>query len=188
MNFRYNYDVIAVVSKSQSGKTQIIKKLINNVPKEDLLILDSNFEYNDYINIYQPIRKFTEELDKFILQARTQKNKLIILEDIDLYKPLYSKEFGDLIINGQHQNLGIIWASRRVLGLEKTLLQNSTYIIMSKDVPVEDKEYISNTFETGDARKGIEGFLIDWNMIQNLNEYEFAILDVKNHKLERFYV
>ena len=189
IQFRYNYDIIAIVSKSQSGKTTLIKNIIlNGVPDEDVLVLDTNYEYDSYTNVYQPVRSYTSELDKFIVKSRTMKNKVMVLEDLDGFRPRKSREFYDFIIHGRHQNMGAIWVSRRVLGLQKELITNSDYLILSKSIPLEDKVYISDSFNTGDPRLGIKGFKIDWNFVESLGEYEFAILDVKNQTMTKISV
>ena len=151
------------------------------MPKNDLIILDTQNEFQGYPNRLFPIRHTTDIFDKFILKCRQYTNKMIVLDDMDIFKPKWSASFYDLIVTNAHQGLGILMTAKRILWLDKVLVQNIHYLIFSSHLPPEDKDYID---------KMLGRDVIDWNKIDSLPPYNFMVYDsfenrvftIKSHK------
>ncbi len=173
MEFNFNTDIILIVSRNQSGKTTLIKNIIENVPADSLLILDTQNSFKDkkYINVYYPIYHTSEILTKFIIRCRTQSDKLIVLDDLDVFHPQFSNAFFDLCVSNAHQNLGIIISAKRVIGLQKVLLQNIKYLVFSANIPLEDKLYLNKAIGK-----------IDWDAIDKLPKYSFMVYNTYENK------
>lgn len=167
LKFIYNYDSALIASANQSGKSTLIKNIISKIPKEDALILDTQNGFKEYPNRLFPIHHNAEIFDAFIIKARTLNNKTIVLDDADLFNLKNSKQFIDLLIGANHQRLGVILSVRRVLGINKILLQNIHYLIFSSNIPLEDKEYLNKAL----------GKKLDWETIDKLPQYHFIVYD-----------
>ena len=172
MEWNWNYDIVGIVSKSQSGKTTLIKKLIKNagISKEDIYIFDTNFEYKEYKNNTYTINYNKSALNEFVMKIRKQKDKLVIFEDIDLFQPAYAKAFHDLLVNGKHQYIGIIYTTRRVRYLNPLTLSMTDFLIFSKFIPLSDLKMIKDTINRID-------FKIDEKKISQLKLYEFYMVN-----------
>ncbi len=173
MEIVYNRDIILIVSRNQAGKTTLAKNLIEKIPKEDVIILDTQNSFQGYPNRLFPIRHTPEVLNKFILKCRTFTNKMIVLDDVDVFKPRYANDFYDLVVTNAHQGLGVIMTAKRVLWLDKVIIQNAHYLIFSSFIPVEDKEYIDKMLGKG---------VIKWSKIDKLPLYTFMVYDNFNNK------
>lgn len=171
-NFTWNYEIAGFVSKSQSGKTTLIKKLIKDIPKKNVIVLDTNFEYDDYPYAEQIFVHTPSKLDEFILKQRKQKNKLLIIEDLDIYTPQLSKQWHELLSNASHQRMGILYSTRRVLNLNPLTLTLTDWLIFSKYIPIADKNRIEETINRLD-------FQIDFNKVSKLPDYSFWCVNAK---------
>ncbi len=161
MEFKWNMDTMGLIGKKQCGKTTIIRDIIKNVPKDSIIVLDTNLEYKGFNRII-PEGYNNETLERFILHCRKFKNKLIIFEDLDLYINSTNPpdELKNLFINGSHQNLGVIFTAKRPLGTPKILLTETTHLILGNFVIPNDINYLS-------------GVVSDVNKIKNLKRFEF---------------
>ncbi len=159
--FKWNFDTLGLIARRQWGKSTLIKKLIAGIPKDKVFILDSNLEYKNFglqrvvPNSYDP-----EMLDKFIRYCRKFTNILIIIEDADLYftSATPTEEFKKLLINGSHQNIGVIYTSKRSLGIPKLLLTETTLLFVGNFLIKNDIEYLRSIFEDADKIKELKRF------------------------------
>ena len=162
MEFVRNRDLVFIFSQNQSGKTTLVKNIIENIDKNKVIVLDTQNSFKDY-----PIRTFTirhdyKILDKFIEISRKYYNMTLVFDDVDVYQPNKSKNFYDLLVSNAHQNIGIIITARRVLWFPKISLSNAKYLIFSAFIPIEDKEYLK--------RSGID---INWEEVDKLPRFSF---------------
>jgi len=161
IEFKWNFDTLGLISKKQSGKSTFIKKLIRNIPRDKIFILDSNLEYKDLgLNRVVPNSYDSVMLDKFILYCRKYTNILMIIEDADLYfsSAHPTEEFKKLLINGSHQNIGVIYTSKRPLGIPKLLLTETTLLFVGNFSIRNDIEYLRSIFDKADLIKELKRF------------------------------
>ncbi len=162
IHFHWNKDTAVLMGIKQSGKSTTIKELIKGVKKENIIILDSNREYKEFPNRWIPKEYTRDELDKFIRHCRKFKNKLIIVEDIDLYfdSSHATTEFRNLMINGSHQDLGFIATLKRPLGNPRILMTEAIHLFMGRFSLKNEREYL-------------EDFLNSRGEIEKLKRFEF---------------
>ncbi len=150
VNFQYNTETLGLISRPNYGKSKIIKEILKKIPKEKILVLDTNLEYEGY-NRAIPKAYNRKILERFILEARKMKNIVIVLEDIDVYLQGISPEnFMTLLFNGRHQNIGIIYTAHRPVNFSKSLLSGTNHLFVGglqlKDdialIPMNEKEKI----------------------------------------------
>lgn len=144
LNFRFNYDALLFLGRSGAGKTTLVKKILSNVPRSRLYVIDSNYEFHGS-NITRPTAYTSEWLDDYIKKFRAvHSNCLLYIEDIDLFQPLRSIELKRLAINGRHQNIGLILVSRRPKELPKVVISKCRYCFIFAGLVPEDKEYLES--------------------------------------------
>jgi len=173
MNFTTNNDLICIFGQKESGKTTLVKNIIEKINKNKLIILDTENSFKEF-----PIRTFTirhnyKTLDNFIITARKYYNFTLVLDDVDVYKPNKSKNFYDLLASHEHQNIGIIITARGFSSLPKISLPNAKYLIFSASIPVEDKKYLKRS-----------GFDINWKEVDKLPKYYFYCYNVNDRTSE----
>jgi hypothetical protein len=142
INFSWNLETLGIIAPKQHGKTTLTKEILKNIDKRRIFILDSNLEYKEFKNAYIPNDYSTEELDNFIIRVRQNYNILVVLEDVDLYNCQYSKEFKKLLINGSHQNIGVIYTAKRVSTIPKLLLSETKHLFLGKFYIPNDLNYL----------------------------------------------
>ncbi len=162
IKFFWNKDTAVLIAIRQWGKTTVIIELISEIPKENIIILDSNREYKTFPNRWVPKEFTPEELDRFIRYCRQFKDKLIIIEDIDLFfkNSIPTDEFKKFLINASHQDLGLIATLKRPLGIPRLLMTEAIHL------------FIGN-FNLRNERTYIEDFLNSKGEIDKLKRYEF---------------
>jgi hypothetical protein len=154
-------DTIGLVAPRQWGKTTIIKYILQHIDKKRVFILDSNLEYRDFPNAIIPKYYSQSELDKFLIKCRQHYNILVIVEDLDLYISTYpSEEFKKLLINGNHQNIGLIYTAKRAVGIPKLILTETKHLLVGRFIIPNDINYLSGIFKNVDK-------------VKQLNRYEF---------------
>lgn len=154
-------DTMGLLARKGWGKTTLIKMILRNIPKDRIIVLDTNLEYAGF-NRKIPENYDVETLENFILYCRKFTNKLIIVEDIDLYlnSTFPPKELKNLFVNGSHQILGFMYTSKRPIGIPKTLLTEATHLIVGNFIVPADVNYLS---QMG----------LDVEIIKKLQRYEF---------------
>ncbi len=170
MNFRYNSDCIGIIGASQQGKTFLAKQIISNIDKNKVYVIENAFNFSgNRINVPKPYSP--KNLDEAIRKFRKLYDKLFVIDDVDNYVPYQSKEFTALAIDGRHQNLGLIYISHRVKGIDKRVLFNTDYLFLSYGVVREDLDYINSVYD------------IDYGKYNSItkNSYVFYLIDFVNH-------
>src|SRR3989339_996830 len=146
IKFYWNKDTATLIAIRQWGKTTVIKELTNGIPKEKIIVLDSNREYNGFPNRWIPKAYDLEELDKFIRYCRQFKNRLLIIEDIDLFfsSANPTKELKNFLINGSHQDLGLIVTLKRPLGNPRLLMTESIHLFLGRFSLRNERDYLED--------------------------------------------
>jgi len=163
MEFKWNMDTMGLFARKQWGKSTIIKALLKSIPKDRILILDTNREYKGYNRII-PKDFSINTLEDFFFYGRKFRNVLLVVEDIDVYfdnsnAPTHTKS---QMINGSHQNLGLIYTSKRPKRIPRILLSEATHMIIGGMVLKEDLDYIKSIIE------------IDPEVLKKLKRYWFV--------------
>lgn len=146
IKFHWNKDIALLIAKRQWGKTTTIRELIEGVLRENIIILDSNREYKNFPNRWVPKEYTPDELDKFLRYCRQFKNKLLIIEDIDLFftSANPTKEFKNFLINGSHQDLGLIATLKRPLGNPRLLMTEAIHLFLGRFILKNERTYLED--------------------------------------------
>ncbi len=162
IKFHWNKDTALLMAKRQWGKSTTIKMLIEAINKGDIIVLDSNREYAGFPNRWIPKEFDQEELDKFLRYCRQFKNKLIIIEDIDLFfrNATPTKELRNFLINGSHQDLGLIATLKRPLGNPRMLMTEAIHLFIGR-------------FNLKNERDYLEDFLDEKGKVEKLERFQF---------------
>jgi hypothetical protein len=160
MEFKHNLDTAVLIARKQWGKSTLIKMIISKLLNEDIVVLDSNREYKTFKNKWIPQEYTPEELDRFIRYARQFKNKLVIIDDIDLFftgaQPTI--EFKKFLINASHQRLGLICTLKRPLYVPKLLLSETIHLFLGNFMFDNDVKYLENFIESKGVLEKIERY------------------------------
>lgn len=145
MEFKWNSDVFLILSKNGHGKTTLAKNLIKSLglKKNEVIALDPNNQFGDVAISIIPISHEKKDIDEFCKIIMRYPDHLLVLDDVDVFKQVnYSSEFHSLSVMQRHLHLGLIIISRRIKGLDKTLISNARYIAFSGLLPPEDLKYL----------------------------------------------
>lgn len=119
MNFDFKEtEVIGFIAQSQTGKTYAVCELLKkaNVPPEGVYVLNSNLE-SEYYTVSKHVEKPRSDqfnstfLNDYIRRIRTNSHIIVVIDDIDLYlkKSDIDTEFKNLLTNGKHQRITLIY-------------------------------------------------------------------------------
>lgn len=161
MLFISNLHKVIIVGNSGAGKTVLLRRMIKNVDRDKLLVVDSNHELSKLgkvtenldawgkngRTVLRPARYDSRYLDSIILSARRYYNRLLIIDDLDLFADgsgrLSSKELVNFAINARHQNIGLIVTVKRLSGIAYKVIQQLNHIVFftvnSLDIPYIEK-------------------------------------------------
>lgn len=115
------------------------------IPPKNLYILDTQFEYQRSDHVFWPKYHSHEWLDEFITWFEANHSYCcLVLEDIDSYAPMFSRNLKELIIGARHHNVGLILVSRRILGLPKEAVCNFNWILIFQGMAPEDRDYLAS--------------------------------------------
>lgn len=164
MKFRWNMDTMGLIAKKQKGKSTMIKKILKNISKNNIIILDSNREYGDFPHRWIPKNYNRDEMDEFLRYVRKHVNKLVVIEDIDLFFETPTDEFRKFLINCSHQNIGVMYTSKRPKRIPQLLLSETTHFLVGQLAIESDAEHLSFIFN-------------DTSKIKNIKPFEFLYKD-----------
>lgn len=182
MNERFS---IAIVGKSGSGKSFLVKSFLKRLPTP-VFVLDRMAEYsgglvvNRFVEIEQNFIKFPNTAHNKIYIVRalsdsTEKavfafawiigNCTLILEEADFYTSVYSTDafVSNLIKRGRHRNVNLILTSQRASELSRLATSQVTLFISFHQNEPRDLENL--------AKRCGQEFA---NEVKNLDKYEFV--------------
>ncbi len=152
-------DTCGIIAPKQYGKTTLIKQLIRSVPKERIFVLDTNHEYLGFPNRVIPKSYNLFALNSFINFARKGSNRLVIIDDLDVYiDATPSEELKTLMVNGSHQNIGFIYAVKRPVGLPKICKTEAEHLFVANVDDEKDKDSLKGYIKNMDALNTIPRF------------------------------
>lgn len=151
--FKWNYDGLGLIGRKQIGKSHLSNEVIqmalaDKAKKTDIWILDGKGAenkkfYEDYPCTY--IARFgeynVETINKFLKGSYKQHDKLVVLDDIDLFikHPNECDTLSNFLINaGSGRHIGIIWQSKRLANLDLKLLTESKYLVVGQGIVPQD--------------------------------------------------
>ena len=198
---------IMICAKRNSGKTQLVKYLINqskHLFNEIFLISTTNLITNDFEGIIDPkfiFNEYNEEwLDGLIkkmadITIKIGPNKdeskyihiMLILDDwLSESQLRESKIFQKLFTQGRHYKISIIFISQAVRFLNPICRNNLDYLLISQ-MNSQALDSVSTDFRVGNVSK--KDFLNIYN--QNCSNYQFLILNLtcvlNNNDLDQLY-
>lgn len=136
MDFSYNSETLIVIGASGTGKTTILKPIIEAIDRK--IILDTDAEYPNsgseikVNSIYRPKAYDPNELEMFVSKCRAFYDFCMIIEDVDAYgiNEFNVPSLKVVQVNGRHQAIGQIITSRRITGLPMLMLMKAKYLII----------------------------------------------------------
>ena len=145
--FDYWYKSVGLVGASRTGKSYATTKLLSRadkrcsvlVPYEDLV--SSYAPYSDDIKVANDMEYDGKMVDRFIQTRKDTKIWCQVFDDLDIFIKQYNASVwleNAPIASKGHWKQGLIWQSRRVVGLPRTLIQNSDYLIFTWGVDKHD--------------------------------------------------
>lgn len=171
---------IIVLSRNRWGKTTLVKNILAKLPAYSAIIMDTHNEYRIPQWTYNPHNVYgVMQLDRFIKYVTDNnkqfKHKLVVIDDIDVYKPTRSEQFYNYAISNAHYKNGVILIARRAIWLPKIIIGNANYIIFSGAVPPEDIAYLQKC--------GISKSIVQKSYM--LQPHEFFCYDTINREIEK---
>lgn len=143
--FYYNYSKALFIGNSGSGKTTLVLKHYLPLAK-NFMVVDTNMEISTKINkpktrnlkdwnfntpCYYPREYTVKHLEEIIRYARRFNNFLFFIDDLDAFNggQYYSgNELNTLMVNGRHQNIGVIVTNKRITSIPNLLVQQSQFV------------------------------------------------------------
>jgi energy-coupling factor transporter ATP-binding protein EcfA2 len=151
--FTIRYDEgVVLLGKRGSGKTSAIRFLITKLLKSyNFTILDSLGNYADLdgqenIDYHTIIPSDTDEVTQIIDEALEQGDRMVVIDEIDLYSIKKNTGLYDLINLGRNFGVGYIAASRRTASIDKSILANARWIIVFQHILPQDLEVLTDWF------------------------------------------
>lgn len=170
---------IIILSRNQWGKTTLTKNLISKMPEKSCIILDTHDEYLGNNEIISPNKIYNASvLSKFInmiTHDNKYRHKMVIIDDIDVYKPDKSTEFYNFCISNAHYKNGLLLIARRAIWLPKIIIGNAQYVIFSGAIPPEDIKYLQ--------RIGISKSVLEKSKL--LEPHNFLCYNTIDNKIEK---
>ena len=146
-NFLYNKSFAVVIGDNDSGKTTLVRYLVNGVPKNKVFILNSSGQKWDYPkkNIFRPKMYSTEWFNQFIVWfAGCHSNCTLILDDADSFKVKDNAYLNTVIQLARHSNIGIILSLRMMQDVDRVLYKQAKLYVGTQYVSY-DVIYLSRT-------------------------------------------
>ncbi len=177
-DFKWNSDVMLIISKNGHGKTSLAINLIQSLGlnKSQVIALDPNNQFGKVATQIIPSEHDIGTLDKFCEAVMRFPDHMVVADDIDVFEitgQKTSKKFHSLVVMQRHLHLSLVVISRRCLGLDKALISNARYLAFSGLIPSEDMDYL---------RK--QNVTIDRDLINEKTKepYNFLIYDQQENK------
>lgn len=142
MKFNIYTQVMGIFGKAQVGKSYFIKNFFKGI---DYIVINGSMDFEDYKGTHFIVTNISNQgLDEAIIKIRAMySNKLIIIDDVDAFNPLYSQQIGILARTGRHQGLGLVYASGRPALLPPVLLSGTDVFVNFMGVPAMDWENLA---------------------------------------------
>jgi len=170
-------DTVGIIAPKQWGKTTLTKHILNTVPRDKVIILDSNNEYKGFNNRFLPESYDYQELERFIKYGRQFTNITLIMDDVDLFvNPRQQEgEFKKLLINASHQNIGVIYSAKRAETINKLLFMETKHLFMGSLWSKKDIYNLSGVYKKKELLLSLPRYAF---LYRNRDTQEESILKV----------
>lgn len=204
--------VLTIAAPRRSGKSYLIKTLMNNGlldPYEHVIIMCPTLDYNnDYLEFeknkkvtflatveHDDIDELFEKQSKCMKKVRHRERyekdlpkikcprTLLLLDDcIDSGVLNFRGTVDKIAERGRHINLSLIISSQRISAVSRSIRLNSDYFIIFSPYSISEMEQYLEQFVSRDRRKEVRLKLLDVFEVP----YKFVILDntIKNPALK----
>lgn len=152
-------DTIVILGKKGSGKTTLIKFLVETLMKNyKITILDvlGNFSYlcgKKNINYYLINPNDTKQIEQIANKIFSEGNQLVIFDEFDTYP--YNSMHKDAMYNlfqlGRNRNIGFLLSARRTANISKDIIANATHVFIGATGYLPDIERLQ-TYYTFDMK------------------------------------
>lgn len=186
----WNHHKVLLIGASGCGKTTLA--LEQYLPTADrLMIVNTNYEFTNKLPstrklskwspelpVYNPKSYNIKELDRIVRRVRCYQNVLFYLDDLDAFtggSHICGEELKALMVNGRHQNIGVLISNKRIIGINKLILQQAHYLHLW-NVSVRDSEVLQ---EWGEGL-GYQGNILDMCKLSTHTHALFTPSDSEN--------
>lgn len=163
-DFVYNKDFVIVVGDNGSGKTTVVRYLVEGVPKDKVYVLNASGQKWDFAkkNVQNPLMYSNEFFNKYCVNFLAKhSNCTLILDDADNFNIKHNDYLKSLVINARHASIGVILSVRQVQDIDKIIYKQAKSYISYQSVDY-DTVYLSKMMPRTIAE-----------YTKTLNEYEF---------------
>ncbi len=170
-SFKYNYDRLLVYGMSGSGKTYLVKKIIECLREEGYhyKVFNGNiadYNKNDLFDtvMYDPLKSINDFMQYAIQNAPIT----LVFEDITtiFYSTKIPRLFQALLFTGRRIGIGFIFITHRVRRVPSIILSNSNKIVLFKPSDKRDLDVLA----IPDITKNV----------YELQKYQFIFYNVEN--------
>lgn len=146
-------DWIFVTGKALSGKTYWIRKHIEKIPVNKLVILDFNGnDYQDFMKkafIWNVRSGTMDEIETFVKRVYDQGNLYVVLSESDNYLRHDSQVIRALVTTGRNRGIGAIVDGKRPFSVPPNYRGRFNYLVLFKTTLPDDIEYLESWAGTG---------------------------------------
>lgn len=166
-------DGIVIVGKRGSGKTSILKFLINILSDPQynfrFSILDivgnlKDFESKSNMEYYLVDPNDKGGIDMVIDNALKEGNRSIVIDECDRYRHYETSKLSELVNIGRNYNVGYLATGRRTANIHKDFIVNANWVIVFKHTWPEDIDRITEWLNITD------------DTVRGLKRYEFLLI------------
>ena len=146
-------DGVVVLGKRGSGKTVMVRFLINHMPNYRFIILD----VVGNLGIYKDARNCTyhlvnphdkKKIDEICKEAIKTGNCMVVLDEADRLE--YTDNLSDMLNIGRNYGVGYIATARRTANIHKDYLANQTHAFIFKHTYPRDVKVIAEWLDVDD--------------------------------------
>lgn len=181
--------IISIMGRKESGKSTLVKEIIEDGGYKRVFVLDTNGEYGEELGfeithtLQQGARKIlaVRNKEEFRISLRYDDTEdgmrllkiineinftLVVIEETHMYvKPAYiPPELSKLVRLGRHHAISQIYVSQRPSGLNRNLTSQSDFLVTFRQGEPIDIKWLEKSFGKEEAQE-----------IQNLPDYKVAV-------------
>lgn len=164
MDYKYYKENVLMCGEMNSGKTYMTQILLSGIPKEKIIIMADEAEYDGFDDVFLricPVKPYTVKwIDDLINTCYSEQlyRKVVVFDDIDRYikRDRESEELANWFVDSSHIGMslgltkeeagsGSIILCKRPVNLDKRILQGCRWIFLFKGCLFDDVKRVQET-------------------------------------------
>jgi hypothetical protein len=128
-----NHSNIAIIGKRRSGKSSLVKKILNYKNINNIYVISETEKFNPFYSDFIPKENIYHEYKTEILDdIYNKKNNKILIMDNCMNKNIWLKDTNilELFFNSRHYNLSFILTMEYPLDIPPELRSNLDYVFL----------------------------------------------------------